>query len=304
MSEMKKDYKFWVKFASTSAVIAALLMILVKVYAWHVTDSASILATLTDSVFDVMASVVNFFVIRYALTPADDDHRFGHGKAEALAGLMQAAFVIGSAILLLFHSVGRLSHPQPINNVDVGLYAIVFTIVITLILVMIQTLALRKANSVAIKADSLHYKGDLFMNLGVVFALLLSQWGYLTLDAWIAIGIAFYLLHGAYEIGSESLNSLMDKELPPEQHDNILSIAKNVDSVLGVHDLRTRQSGGTTFVQLHLELDDQLPLVQAHEIGDEVEQKILQYLPQAEVLVHLDPISVVNSKRDPVVFRD
>ena len=296
------EYSFWVKLASTSAVVAALLMLLVKTYAWALTDSASVLATLADSVFDIAASLINLFVLRYSLTPADNEHRFGHGKAESLAGLMQAAFIIGSAILLIFHSVGRLSHPTRITNLDVGYSAILVTLVITLILVTIQSLALRKTNSVAIKADSLHYKGDILMNLGVLFALVLNQQGIVTIDAWVAVAIACYLMFGAVQIGRESLDSLMDKELPDDVHAQVLALAKGVELVNGVHDLRTRQAGGTIFIQLHLELDDDLSLLQAHQIGDKVEALLTEFKPNADVLIHLDPMSVVSSPKDPITF--
>ena len=142
------------------------------------------------------------------------------------------------------------------------------------------------------------------MNLGVLFALVASPWGFLTLDAWIAMAIAGYLLFGALQIGRESLNSLMDKELPSDKHDAFLDIAKRVEGVMGVHDLRTRQSGGTIFIQLHLELDDNLTLIQAHNIGDRVEANLLAAEPNADILVHLDPISVVGQKRDPVKFHN
>jgi ferrous-iron efflux pump FieF len=290
----ESQYSYWVRFASSAASVAAFCMILVKGYAWLNTDSASVLASLTDSVFDVAASIVNFFAVRYALTPADDEHRFGHGKAESLAGLFQSAFISGSALLLIFHSFSQLAHPQHIENISLGLSAIYISIFITLLLVVLQTFALKKTSSIAIKADSLHYKGDLFMNVGVLIALYLTQSGYASVDSWIAIVIAFYLFYGAYKVGAESIQSLMDKELPNNDQQNILSIAQTVPLVKGVHGVRTRQSGGTVFIQLHLELDDNLTLLDAHLISDNVEAILEGSYPNSDILIHLDPISVVH----------
>lgn len=287
------QYSYWVRVASSAAIVAAFSMILVKGYAWLNTDSASVLASLTDSVFDVAASIVNFFAVRYALTPADDDHRFGHGKAESLAGLFQSAFISGSAVLLIFHSVGQFSHSQRIENISLGLNAIYFSIFVTLLLVVLQMIALKKTSSIAIKADSLHYKGDLFMNVGVLIALYLTQSGYASVDSWIAITIAVYLFYGAYQVGNESIQSLMDKELSSDDQEKITAIAQNTALVKGVHGVRTRQSGGTVFIQLHLELDDHLILLDAHDISDNVEVQLKNAYPNSDVLIHLDPISIV-----------
>lgn len=289
-----EKYSYWVRFASSAAIFAAFSMILVKGYAWLNTDSASILASLTDSVFDIAASVVNFFAVRYALTPADDDHRFGHGKAESLAGLFQSAFITGSALLLIFHSLGQISHPNHVENISVGLAAIYFSIFVTLLLVVVQTYALKHTSSIAIKADSLHYKGDLLMNVGVLAALYLTQLGYASIDSWIAISIAMYLFYGAYIVGKESVQSLMDKELPSEDEQRILHIAQNMPLVKGVHDIRTRQSGGTVFIQMHLELDDNLILLDAHDVSDNVEAALEDVYPSSDILIHLDPVSVVR----------
>lgn len=289
-----QQYGFWVRLASAFAVIAAASMILVKLYAWYQTDSAAMLASLTDSFFDVTASIINFFVIRYALMPADQEHRFGHGKAESLAGLAQAAFILGSAVLLILHSVERIKNPHPIQRPEIAVYATIFAIVITLLLVVVQYQALKRTQSVAIKADSLHYRGDILMNLGVLLAVWLSSIGYNSVDGWMAIGVALYLIWSAREIALESAAALMDKELPEQFTQQITSIVKQHPLVYGVHDIRTRQSGPTKFIQFHLELHDQMSLFEAHEVADKVEASIIREIPEAEVLIHQDPISVVN----------
>ncbi|MFC7000362.1 cation diffusion facilitator family transporter [Pseudobowmanella zhangzhouensis] len=195
-SAHRQQYQFWTRLASSAAVIAALCMITIKAIAWYMSDSAAMLASLTDSVFDVAASIINFFVLRYALLPADDDHRFGHGKAESLAGLAQAAFIMGSAMLLILHSIDRLKHPQPIDNGELAVYATIASVVITLALVALQIVAVQRTNSVAIKADSMHYRSDLLMNLAILLSLWLTMQGYYSVDGWFAIGIALYLIWG------------------------------------------------------------------------------------------------------------
>ncbi|MDN4503917.1 cation diffusion facilitator family transporter [Alteromonadaceae bacterium BrNp21-10] len=288
-----ENYQFWLKLTSSLAVFAAGCMILVKVYAWYQTDSAVMLASLTDSMFDIAASIINFFVIRYALTPADEEHRFGHGKAEALAGLAQATFIMGSAMLLAFHSIERLKNPLPLIRPELAIYASVFSIVITLALVWVQRIAIKHTQSVAIKADSLHYQSDLLMNMAVVLALYLSTLGFYAMDGAFAIGIALYLVWGAKSIFVEAGAALMDKELP-ELTEQIEAIAKRQPLVYGVHAIRTRQAGATKFIQMHLELNDNMTLLDAHRVTHDVELAIEAEIPGADVLIHQDPISVVK----------
>lgn len=293
-SAHRQQYQFWTRLASSAAVIAALCMITIKAIAWYMSDSAAMLASLTDSVFDVAASIINFFVLRYALLPADDDHRFGHGKAESLAGLAQAAFIMGSAMLLILHSIDRLKHPQPIDNGELAVYATIASVVITLALVALQIVAVQRTKSVAIKADSMHYRSDLLMNLAILLSLWLTMQGYYSVDGWFAIAIALYLIWGAKDIALESAAALMDKELPPEFTADIERIVCAHPRVHGVHAVRTRQAGHTKFVQLHLELDDKMPLLEAHGITDAVEEAIMRAYPEADVLIHQDPISIVR----------
>ncbi len=297
MQHNSQHYAFWIRLATTAAVVAAVSMILVKAVAWYMSESASMLASMTDSIFDVAASVFNLFVVRYALMPADREHRFGHGKAESLAGLAQAAFIMGSALLLIFHSVDRIKNPSPILHSHVAFYATLFSIVVTLALVTFQKVVVSKTGSVAIKADSMHYKSDLLMNLAVLVALWLTALGYVAVDGWFAIGIALYLMWGAKEIALESAHTLMDREVDDSIRQQIITIIKQQTGVLGVHDVRTRLSGPTMFVQMHLELADALPLVEAHSISDRVEQAIIQSFSNAEVLIHQDPVSVVSVKK-------
>jgi len=280
-------------YASTSV---AIVLILIKTVAWMMTDSLSLLATLIDSCLDALASLINLLAVRHALVPADKEHRFGHGKAEALAGLGQATFITGSALFLVLESVSHLWNPLPISSMPVGVGVMVISMLATFGLLVFQKHVIRKTGSTAIKADHLHYKTDLLVNAGVIAALLLAVYGWPGFDPLFAILIAVYILYSAWEIARESLDLLMDRELPDEERAKIKAIARNHPQTRGMHDLRTRKSGTTVFIQLHLELDDGLTLLQAHAIADDVEARILAEYPGAEVIIHEDPASLMEPR--------
>ncbi|HHL32585.1 MAG TPA: cation diffusion facilitator family transporter, partial [Oceanospirillales bacterium] len=241
----------WVTYAS---VATALILIVVKTVAWYLSGSIGILASLIDSLMDSFASVINLFAVRYALQPADDDHHFGHGKAEPLAGLAQASFIAGSAVFLIFNAVQRLQNPQALSHSTLGIAVMVFSIVLTLILVLFQRHVVKVTNNLAIKADSLHYVTDLLTNFSILIALYLTALGYLWADAAFAIVIALYIFKSAFEISNSSFHQLMDKKLDEETEDLIVRTIMNSKDVIGLHDLRTRQSGKNKFIQFHLEL--------------------------------------------------
>ncbi|WP_421246704.1 cation diffusion facilitator family transporter [Aeromonas sanarellii] len=292
-----QQYSRWVTLASMAAVVTATLLILGKLIAWLMTDSSSLLASLTDSFMDVSASIINLVAIRYAMAPADAEHRFGHGKAESLAGLVQSAFISGSALLLMMHGISSMLNQVPVVRLEAGIWVSVGSIVLTLLLVSFQSLVIRKTNSVAIKADMLHYRSDLLLNGGVLLALVLAGQGWYWADGLFAILIGLFLVWGAVHIGYESVQALLDRQLPEEEQARIMALCCAVEGVHGVHDLRTRQSGPTRFVQLHLELDDQLPLVRAHQIADEAELAVRQAFERMDVIIHMDPISVLTKER-------
>jgi len=269
------------------------LMIATKAWAWLASGSASMLGSLTDSLMDITATLMSFLVLSYALRPADDDHRFGHGKAEALAGLGQAAFIAGSGCLLMFHGIERLINPVELSHSLLGVWVSIFAIACTLVIVYVQNKVVKHTESIAIKADSVHYKGDLILNAAVLLAILLAYYGVLYADPLFAIGVAGYLLYNSWDIATESASHLMDKELPDEEKQSIFEIARNHNDVYGVHGIRTRQGGKVKFIQLHLELDDNLPLIRAHKVADEVELMITQqFESEVDILIHLDPLSL------------
>jgi ferrous-iron efflux pump FieF len=285
------------RFATGASVTVAGVLIVGKLGAWLATGSVTVLASLVDSLMDAVASAINLMAVRYSLLPADDEHRFGHGKAEALAGLGQATFIAGSALFLLLEAVNRLLHPEPLVEIGVGIGVMVFAILATVVLLGIQRRVIRLTGSTAIKADSLHYAADLVTNLSTIAALTLAVLGWHGADPLFALAIAGYILYSAFDIGREAVELLMDRELPEEMRDRIRALAYARPEVLGVHDLRTRQAGHQYFVQLHVELDDNLPLREAHAAADAVENAILHDFPNAEVIVHQDPVTEVDRSR-------
>ncbi len=287
--------------AARASVSVAGILILAKAVAWMATGSISMLSTLIDSLLDMAASLINLLAIRHASQPPDREHRFGHGKAEPLAGLAQAAFVSGSVAFLLFQAGERLVRPLPIANSDFGIAVMLLSIVLTLGLVAYQRHVIRKTSSVAISADSLHYKADLLTNMGVVLALVLaSRFGWTAADPLFALAIAVVIMHGVWGILRNSLNLLMDRELPEPDRARIRTIANGHPGVIAMHDLRTRSSGTHTFIQMHLEMEAEITLKQAHDIAESVMQEIEQAFPDAEVLIHEDPYGVPERR---AVFR-
>lgn len=286
------DHARLMRLASAAALATALLLTLAKALAWWLSGSVSLLAGLTDSLLDSAASLLNLIAVHYALRPADDDHRYGHGKAEALAGLGQALFIGASAVLIALQAVERLQHPQPLGAPALGIAVMLLSLLMTGALLLFQRHVVRVTGSTAIRADSLHYRSDLLLNASILLALALAAYGWQRLDALFGLGIAAYILWSALRIVREAVAVLMDEELAPEVSARMQELACAVPGVLGVHDLRTRISGTRWFVQLHLELPEELPLKLAHGLCVAVEKAIREQYPRAEVLVHADPVTV------------
>lgn len=287
------------RLATYASVSTAVLLVAAKLAAWAATDSVAMLSALVDSLLDVLASLVNLFAVRQALQPADREHRFGHGKAEALAGLAQTAFITGSAIFLIFQAARRLASPAPVENSGFGIAVMVIAIVATSALVIFQRRVVRETGSVAIAADSLHYISDLLLNASVIVALILSaSLGWRSADPIFAIGIAAVVLFSAWRILRTAFDTLMDRELSDELRERIRSIALSHPEVRDMHDLRTRRSGTNSFIQLHLDLDTDISLLRAHEIADVVEAKIKEAFPEAEIIIHQDPEGIAEDHAD------
>jgi len=285
------------KAATYASVSVAAVLIVAKFAAWVMTGSVSMLSTLIDSLLDAAASLLNLVAVHHALSPADKEHRFGHGKAEALSGLAQAAFISGSAGFLLIEAVERLMNPNAIENAEIGYGVMALAIVMTVFLVAFQRHVVAKTGSVAIAVDSVHYRMDILVNISVIVSLLLSsRFNFGWADPVFALAIAGYILRGAWQIGIKAYHMLMDRELEDVERQAIKKIALDHPDVLGVHDLRTRSSGTRQFIQLHLEMDGSITLQEAHIISDAVEAKIMEAFPQSEVLIHEDPAGIFEKQ--------
>ncbi|PPR21734.1 MAG: Ferrous-iron efflux pump FieF [Alphaproteobacteria bacterium MarineAlpha10_Bin2] len=285
--------------ATTAAVCVALLLIAVKLAAWLVTDSVSLLSSLADSAMDALASLVNLLAVRHALQPADSEHRFGHGKAEPLAGLGQAALISASGIYLIVEAVERLITPRAIEQGAFGLGVMAFSIAVTSALVAYQRSVVRRTDSLAIRADSVHYATDILVNAGVIVSLLLVmflEWN--AADPIVALIIAGFIIYSAFRIARESLNHLMDRELPDADRDRIKQIALGHPAVIDCHDLKTRAAGLNSFIQFHISMDGGLTLDDAHVISDAVELDILAAFPNAEVIIYADPEGVEEPRQE------
>jgi len=279
-----------------ASVATAALLIAVKLVAWQITDAVSLLATLIDSVLDAAASLVNLLAVRHALSPPDAEHRFGHGKAEPLAALGQSTFIAGSAVFLVIESVRRFVSPEAVEHGWVGIAVMVFSVVATAVLVLFQRYVVRETQSLAITADSIHYRSDLLMNLAVIVALILAtEFGWPIADPLFALAIAGYIIFTAWQIGASAWQMLMDRELPEEERARIGEIIMANKEVLGLHDLRTRSSGPQVFIQVHIEMEGSKPLHAAHDVADRVEQQLRDAFQGAEVIIHQDPFLGVQS---------
>jgi len=278
------------RLATNASLGVASILIVSKAVAWWLSGSVSLLAGLTDSMLDGVASFLNLLAVRYALRPADDDHRYGHGKAEALAGMAQALFIGVSAVLIGVQAVERLKNPTPLGDATVGIVVMLLSLGLTVALLMVQARVVRLTGSTAVRADSLHYRSDLLLNASILVALVLARFGWPQVDAYFGLGIALYILWSALQIARESSAILMDKELPGEVSEQMMTLVCAVPGVQGAHDLRTRVSGNRWFVQVDLELPGPLTLPEAHVLCDAAAAAIRREYPKAEVLVHADPV--------------
>ena len=299
---MTKNHSFLIKSASIFSIIISFTLLVIKFFAFDITSALSILAGLVDSLLDIVASVVNYFSVRYALNPADDDHRFGHGKAEALAGLSQSTLIATSVVLLITESVQRIWQPHDINQPDIGIIVSLISILLTAILVAYQNYVVKKTSSLAIKADMLQYKSDFLLNISIMVSLFItSLTGYVQVDTILAICISFMILWGVKQIFTQSVDQILDKELPEIERKKIYYLATAHPKVHEIHDLRTRSSGHGIFVQFHMELPPETLLLDAHHISDEVEANIIKgYGKKIEVFIHIDPLG--HPRENPETF--
>jgi ferrous-iron efflux pump FieF len=286
-----------IKFASYASLGVAISLVLLKAWGWQETASVSLLSSLADSVLDVLASAITFWAVRYSLSPADAEHRFGHGKSEGLAALLQALIIAGSGLYVLYEAINRILSPQDITAPAIGLGVIAIATVATALLVWLQHYVGRVTGSVAIKADAIHYQSDLIINLGVGLAIILSSWtGFKIIDPLVGIIIAMVVLKSVFSIANHSLKILLDHEIPTEDRRAIKTLALAHPEVQGLHDMKTRFGGSHFIVQFHLEMDPEITLRHSHEIMDVVESQIAQQFPGCEILIHADPLGLAEQR--------
>jgi ferrous-iron efflux pump FieF len=283
--------------AARASVGVSLLLVSIKAYAYFASNSVAMLASMADSALDLFTAALNMFAINEALSPADAGHSFGHGKAEPLAGLAQGAFICASAIFLVIQAVQRLLAPQPIDHSLQALVVMCVSIVAAIGLILYERRVAASTGSVAIAADAMHYFGDLVSNIGVVAAIALVSWlGWLQADPIIALLVALVMVASAWGVFRQSLDQLMDHELPDEEREKIKALVGGHEEVITLHELKTRRAGLTTFIQVHIELDPNMPLIKAHQISDAVEKAVCDAFPNAEVIIHQDPAGLERTE--------
>lgn len=281
--------------ATWAAILVALTLIFAKAIAWWLSGSCTLQASLLDSISDFISSMINFFAVRYSRRPATDDYRFGHGKAEALGGFVQSFLIIGSTLWMIWHSTVNYKATQTVSHPYLAIGVMAFSTLLTLGLVFFQMYTIKRTNSIAVKADYLHYQADTLSNIAAIVALVgLSWFGIEWIDQIFGIGIAVFLFFGSWGILTQSSSILMDKELDVSVREDILRLIQSHRSVIEAHDLRTRSTGQKDFIQVHITLEATIPLGQAHIISDEVEAILLEHYPTSEILIHLDPLGYID----------
>lgn len=276
--------------AARASVIVAVLLIGLKAWATWSTGSVAMLGSLADSSLDLVASLVTLLAVGVAAQPADDDHRFGHGKAEAISALLQTLLILGSAAGIAWRAAASLVAGAAPRAADIGIAVSAVSIALTLALVVYQRRIVARTGSLAIGTDRLHYESDLLLNLAVIAALLLDvRLGLRGADSVFGLAIAAYLAWGAVRAARAAIDMLMDHEWPPEKRDRLVALVRDHPGVLGLHELRTRSSGPVDFIQFHIALPPEMTVRAAHEIVDAVEARVAAAFPGAEILIHIDP---------------
>jgi len=286
-----------VRSATYASVSVALILVAAKTWAWLATGSVAMLSSLADSLLDTLSSALTFWAVRYSLSPADAEHRFGHGKSEGLAALLQSLIIGASGVFVCHEAIQRILEPQPIDRPEAGLLVIFGSTLATVLLVGYQRYVSRRTSSVAIGADAMHYTTDILVNLSVGAALVLTAWtGWQMMDAIVGLAVAAYILFGSFQIAAQSLDILLDREIPEEDRQRVKTIALRHPEVLGLHDMRTRHGGAHYIIQFHLDLPRDISLWRGHEILDEVEEQIRAEYPGCEIIIHADPLGIAENK--------
>lgn len=292
------------RIASLASLCLAAVLIGVKLWAWIVTGSVAMLTSAIDAIVDAGAAVATFAGVRYAARPADRDHRFGHGKGEALAAFVQAMFLAGAAVVLVFQSVERLIHPEPLAHLDLGLWIIIASTIAAAGLVALQSFVARRTASTAISADRAHYLTDIAVNLAVLAAFIVSGLtGWASADPAFALAISGYMLWNVKGITQQALRQLLDRELATAERRRIREAVLAVPGVQALHDLRTRDAGDRVFVEFHLEVDGNLTVTHGHAVSEAAEAAVSALFPSADTVVHIEPAGIADTRLDAEIRR-
>jgi len=281
-----------IRTTTTVAVAAALVLLAIKLLAYRMTGSAAVLGAAVDAAMDSVTTMFNFLAARYAMKPADADHRFGHGKAESLAALAQVTLTMGAAMYVGIEAVSRWQRHEAPEAAQAGIALMLAAIVINGGIVTLQRYTVRITHSPLIAADSLHYISDVVLHLGAVVALIVSDYGIVAVDSVIGVAVAVWLVRAALPIGREAFDGLMDRELSIDERDVICRVARGVAEVDDIHDVKTRRAGRKIHIQLHIEVDGSLSLHRAHEISNRVAARIRTEYPDSDILIHADPAGI------------
>lgn len=287
------------KAAATASIMLSGGLCLLKIFGAFYTGSLAILSSLIDSLADVFASSVSYVAIRFSTRPASQEHRYGYGRAESISALVQSAFIAGSGLFVMYDGIGRLITPKPMEKPGLGIVIMLFSLSATILLIVFQKYVARKTSSPAIAADSAHYTVDVLTNLSIVLSLIVVKYFHIGwFDVLTAFVISAYLIYNAYKIAAEAVSALTDRELSEDIRQKVIDIVINSEGIDGYHDFRSRDLGGSYFFEIHLELDGNLTLNKTHELTDNVEEKIKQAFPGAQVIIHQDPYGLHENRLD------
>lgn len=290
--------------AAIASLCVALILAALKSYAVWRTGSIAMLGSLADTGLDMVASLVTLVAVRVAAHPADHHHRFGHGKAEALAALFQVSLISVAALGIIVRSAQRVSDGSEPTAIEYGVGVSLVAMVLTVVLVAYQARIVRLTGSVAINADNLHYRSDLALNASVIAALLLESLLHLHgADALFGLAIGVWLMLSAWRTATHAIGQLMDKEWPLEKRERFLAAAAGHPGLMGIHDLRTRSSGAHDFAQFHIWVDPAMTVAEAHTVMEALEARLHASFPGVELLIHTDPVGQVDSD-DPIAERN
>jgi ferrous-iron efflux pump FieF len=291
------------RLASIVALVFALVLVVLKVWAYFATGSISLLTAAADGLVDVLASSVTFMGVRYAARPVDRGHRYGHGKAEAVAAFVQALLLAGAAVALGVESVQRIMNPEPLNQTGFGIWVIVVSTLAAVALVLMQTWVVKRTGSTAIAADRAHYVTDVAVNIAVLIALMLDRYlGWTRADAIGALCIALYMLWNSRGMAADALVQLLDRELDDPERERVIAAVLSVEGVHAVHDIRTRNGGDCVFVEFHLEVDGDLTVARGHAIADDAEKAVQRLFQMSDVTAHVEPAGIVDDRLDDRVM--